>query len=370
MANTWGSLAWSVGNFGEQSNATVALTGIGLEVAQGNESITATVDFGWSNNAWGEVSWNTNEIDAVAFPTGIQLNTALGDETVAGEINTGWGRSPWGEFGWGIAGSVLTTGQQLNLNLNSVTTTADAVIIPTGSQLNFEGLGTVTFDIGATIELTGQQLELDLGEESVEANADIVSTGIALETALGEVESYNEIGWGRDGWGEEAWGAAGIWATVSLTGIGLEIAQGNETSQANAEVNPTGLTAAFALSSVDASPDAFASGNQTPISLGDAVIEANADVVITGIGLEIAQGQAGLDANTQVNITGIGLENSLGTVFAGGSTDISVTGLDLTLALGNEVSQVWTIVDTGTSVAYTEVSTGITVTWNDVDTAA
>ena len=201
MADTWGSLEWSVGNFGEQSNATVALTGIGLNVSQGTETIKATVDFGWSNNAWGEVSWNTNEIDANAPVTGIDLTSALGDESVAGEINEGWGRVDWGTFAWGIAGSVLTTGQQLDLSLDSVTTTADANTTPTGLQLNFADLGTVTFDIGATVEPTGQQLELNLGEESIEANADVTLTGIELTSAVGTVEAYNEIGWGRDGWG-------------------------------------------------------------------------------------------------------------------------------------------------------------------------
>ena len=57
-------------------------------------------------------------------------------------------------------------------------------------------------------------------------------------------------------------------------------------------------------------------------------------------------------------------------MFAGGSTDVIPTGLGLTLSLGDENIQVWTQVDTGTSVSYTEVSTGVTVTWNDVDTAA
>jgi hypothetical protein len=42
----------------------------------------------------------------------------------------------------------------------------------------------------------------------------------------------------------------------------------------------------------------------------------------------------------------------------------------LTIQLNSVNPQVWTIIDTGTIVSYTNVSTGTTATWTDVDTAA
>jgi hypothetical protein len=42
----------------------------------------------------------------------------------------------------------------------------------------------------------------------------------------------------------------------------------------------------------------------------------------------------------------------------------------LTIALNSVNPQVWTIIDTGTTVSYTNVSTGSTAIWTDIDTAA
>ena len=48
MANAWGELSWNTGPWGEQGNATVALTGIGL-----------TTDLG-QNESWGQLEWNAS----------------------------------------------------------------------------------------------------------------------------------------------------------------------------------------------------------------------------------------------------------------------------------------------------------------------
>ena len=77
-----------------------------------------------------------------------------------------------------------------------------------------------------------------------------------------------------------------------------------------------------------------------------------------------------LDANTLVDVTGQQLNTTTGTLGFKSSGSVQLTGNQVNIALGDEVSQVWRIVDTGTSVAYTEVSTGSSVTWNEIDTAA
>jgi hypothetical protein len=76
MANAWGELSWNAGPWGEQGNATVALTGIGL-----------TTDLG-QNESWGQLEWNasTTEWGGPYIPqvaigqqinvTGQQLNIA------------------------------------------------------------------------------------------------------------------------------------------------------------------------------------------------------------------------------------------------------------------------------------------------------
>ena len=91
---------------------------------------------------------------------------------------------------------------------------------------------------------------------------------------------------------------------------------------------------------------------------------------IPRIALGLGQGQAELEAVTIANVTGQALEVGLRNAVAGASAEIFPTGVQANIALGNEVSQIWRFVDTGTTVSYTEVSTGTSVTWNDIDTAA
>jgi hypothetical protein len=87
----------------------------------------------WGQNAWGENS------DVYVSITGQQLNINLDSVSISAEINSGWGRLTWGQNDWGGEGlsvSVATTGQQLNINLNSVSLDLNSIASLTGQQLN------------------------------------------------------------------------------------------------------------------------------------------------------------------------------------------------------------------------------------------
>jgi len=372
MANAWGELSWSIGDFGAQNDATVETTSVSLTASLGNPTYEATVDFGWGNNAWGEVAWNTNEINALAELSGIQTTLTLGDETVVGEINTGWGRYEWGTFAWGIGGTVLAEGQQLSVSLDSVTTIADANAYPSGQQLNFQNLGTLTFDIGATVDATTQLLRASLDSVTTTANANIIPTGIQLTASEGDLEGYNTTGWGRLTWGSEVWGATGYWATAELTGISLSANLGTAVLDAVSFIDVTGEQLTIAEGIVDPSPDATVVGIGLSASVAvGTVVSAEANAYPTGQQLTAAQGTAILNAVSYIDVTGISLSTAVGTVFAGGSTEVVPTGIQFAIELGNGTNiQIWKAVDTGTSVAYTAVSTGSSVTWKNVDTAA
>ena len=117
-------------------------------------------------------------------------------------------------------------------------------------------------------------------------------TGIALTASLGDETTVGEIntGWGRLNWNDGAWGIAG---NVLLTGFPVTATLGNE--QINISVNtgpstnnnqlittnlgtvaidivgkvfPTGIAMASALGTVDAGPDAVATGNAMSMGLG------------------------------------------------------------------------------------------------------
>ena len=60
MANSWGEsgTSWGIGNWGEQSDTTVTLTGIEL-----TSSITvpdAYNESGWGRTTWGDLDWGVD----------------------------------------------------------------------------------------------------------------------------------------------------------------------------------------------------------------------------------------------------------------------------------------------------------------------
>ena len=91
MANSWGEsgTSWGYGLWGEQSDTTVTLTGIGLTSSVGTAEAFHTK--GWGRDAWGSGDWGTNGLSAIVSPTGIGLTSSLGDTVVEDDIEVGWG---------------------------------------------------------------------------------------------------------------------------------------------------------------------------------------------------------------------------------------------------------------------------------------
>jgi hypothetical protein len=205
--------------------------------------------------------------------TGIGLTASSG--TVDAYNEQGWGRDTWGTEVWGAQG------------------------------------------IWASVSLTG----FDLG----------VSSGV-------------QEPWGINSWGggtDEEWGGSavtevGILTIASPVGIELDIAEGIVDPSPDATVVGIGLSASIAVGSV---------------------VEADANVSITGIGLEIAQGQAELDAVTFAVLTGQQLEIALNSAVAGASAEVFPTGIELTIGLGSINVQSWQIVNTGSDVNWNIIDT-------------
>jgi hypothetical protein len=74
-------------------------------------------------------------------------------------IVDGWGRGTWGQGAWNENIPVEVTGQQLTLNLDSVTITLSSSVILTGTELTTI-LGQV--DPSPDAFLSGTQLNLNL----------------------------------------------------------------------------------------------------------------------------------------------------------------------------------------------------------------
>lgn len=154
MANTWGTLSWNTGSWGQQNDVSVTLTGQQLSSAQGN----------------------------------------VGTST---EINTGWGRLTFGENAWGISGDLLVTGIGLEASIGTGSVVIDVQNEITGIQQNLN-LGTITAEGLAEVDLTGIALEASIG--TVDPAPDVMLTGVALGVAAGTADGFNEEGWGRTQW--------------------------------------------------------------------------------------------------------------------------------------------------------------------------
>jgi hypothetical protein len=275
MANAWSELSWSQGSWGEQNNVSVSLTGLQVNCAQNSVSI-----------AIGQ------QVDV----TGQQLNSNINSVQA---------------FGLAL---VSVNGQELTINLGSLDPAPDAQV--TGEQLNISSPGTVTV-IGEINSGWGRLGwgEFDWGTNTLSVQVDL--TGIGLVANLGTVDAKPVT-------------------IASPAGIELIVEEGIVDPSPDATVVGIGLSASIAVGSV---------------------VEADADVSITGIGLEIAQGQAELDAVTFAVLTGQELEIALNSVVAGASAEASPTGIELTITTGSINIQAWQIVNTGSDVNWNIIDT-------------
>jgi|GEM_PF-6802869 len=278
----------------------------------------------WSQNSWGENS------DVFVLLTGQNLNSSLGTVTTTEEINTGWGRLGFGVQDWGTTGISVTTsvtGSQINLSLGDESVDILTIASPTGIVLEFALSGV---DPSPDAFASGTQIPIQVGTPFIIADSELSVTGQEITLALGAAESD---------------------ALTIASPTGLELVTptpGTVEVGGIAEVPVFGNALTIAEGTVDPAPDVALTGQQLNMNMG------------TAIG----------NAVTFAGVTGLELSTTTGTLSFTISGSVLLTGNQLNIALGNEVSQVWTIVDTGTSVAYTEVSTGSNVSWNVIDTAA
>ena len=290
---TWGTLTWGTGNFGAQNDIDTSVSGIGA-------------------------SFNIGTIAAT------------------GEINIGWGSDTWGFETWGISGqNADVTGIALSSNLGSVTTTANANIIPTGEEITGT-TGTAEAFASFTIEVTGipmtmtlsfdpeivtplgQELTSSLGTATLDAN-----TIVEVSTT---VPSY---------YGSETWGF-GAWGNEPIETLAMNSNEGTVDPSPDAEVTGIGFSASLAVGTV---------------------VAGNADVTVIGEGIAAGLGLGTIDLNTPVDLTGISISANVGSITAKGFANVTLTGFDLTMAEGTNRTLIWNQVNTGTAPTWTEVDT-------------
>ncbi|MEL0207669.1 MAG: hypothetical protein VW915_02130 [Gammaproteobacteria bacterium] len=422
MADTWGSLSWSVGNFGAQNDSTVDVTGASLSLSQGTSIAEGTVDFGWGRDAWDTLSWGVNyqnafgdvtgnsissnlasvttEANANITPTAAALTAALGEESaftdveftlssfsltanlnnvdadpdanatgqamsmatgsvvVEDDINIGWGRND----GWNTFAWGI--GGTLLASGQQATATLDSVTTQANADVDVTGelltatQGNEDTEISFEITLTGQSLTSNLG--NVDPGPDAVITGQEATMAQGDTIAYNLEGWGRYFYGEYVWGATGIWANPELTGIGLSANLGTLSITADANLTLTGIEMTAAEGNLDADPDANVIGQEATMALNSVTTTADSNLDLTGFALSANLGTAVLDANSLIDLTGFGLTASLNSVQeVNADAFVIPTGIGMTASEGSIFALIWN-----------EVQTDSSTTWTEIDTAA
>jgi len=332
-SNTWSALTWNVGNWSDQNDINLTLTGINLTTAL--NSVDAFPNEGWGSDRWGIENWGESGLKITV--TGNALTTTIGGPAF------GWSESSWNssELSWsGFSQPTIAIGQQvditgigLTVNLNSVTEVITVDAFPSGIELTTIA-GTVDIDPDASV------------------------TGIELTSATGTLLGYNRQGWGRFYWGEEVWGDSGIWVTTSVTGQELTLALDSVTSIANANIDITGEILTIEEGEVDPSPDATVTGIGMTCDLAvGTVIIGTANVDVTGTELTMTLASVEAEAITFADVTGIALTLDLGTAFGGASVEVDITGNILTITQNSISVQSWTKINTGTVVTWTEIDT-------------
>jgi hypothetical protein len=165
----------------------------------------------WGSQTWGYENWGTLG-DLTVSLTGISASANLGSPLIDTEVNVGWGSDTWGFETWGISGqNADVTGIALSSNLGSVTTTANADIIPTG-ELITGTTGTVEAFASFTQEVTGLPMTMTLSFDpeivtpvSEELTANLGTATLDANT-IAEVSTTVPSYYGSETWGFGAWG--------------------------------------------------------------------------------------------------------------------------------------------------------------------
>ena len=330
----WGNLTWSVGNWGDQTNSTVTVGGIGSSINLDNVSTTSTVELGWGRDVWGARAWGNP--DQIVNPSGVSLTTNLNSAIPQEDINTGWGRDDgWGTFAWGIAGTLELSGIEMTSNLGTADAAPDAEV--TGQQLtaslnNVEGFASFVEEVTgfslpmvlqyqeAVVDVTGIAMSMQEGDEEATPNT------------IAEVSATSAATWN----GNFAWGY-GVWGNQQVTTLAMSMQEGN----------------------LDPAPDAMVTGNAAAMFLGNETVTADANLSLSGISLTFTLGTAVGDANTIASPSGILLSMQEGDEETTANARVTPTGIGLTMTTGTVYNLIWN-----------EVNTGTTSTWTEVDTAA
>ena len=305
----WGGNTWSHGNWGEVNQTDVQVTGSQLQSSI--DQVAAFPEFGWGGQVWNSSNGGWGDLQNVLIgATGQQLQTNIGEEGTEGEINAGWGRKTWNNAeGWGIAGTLQADGIQLQSTTPGVS--VDAEVNTGWGRLEW---GNGAWNVGFSVELGSLSLQTTIGEEQgftnftaepvgfglqstvgdaheTTANGDVAVFTNLLQTSQGTAVGAQDVNPTIQGLGIQS-GIGGVevgaLTLINPDGVQLQTNIGEEDLAGGAIVTPTSIQSAFVLGTADAVSVAEGTGSQLQTSIsGPQDINGNATVDLTGIQLTV-----------------------------------------------------------------------------------
>ena len=376
--NTWGALTWNAGQWSDQTDIDLDVSGNLLTSAIGSNSVSAEVNTGWGGQSWSSGFWG-NLTDNQGNAVGQQLTSSIGTATGTGIVNIGWGADTWGENLWGEL--------------------APAVATPSGiDAVSFAGAVTATGEVNIG---WGRKA---WNEGSWGISGDVLAVGQSMTSAIGTVtaEGLIEIGWGRGKWGNRAWGdtfSALLVGQSMTSSIGTAVGKTDFTAQVTGQQLNFDNIGTYSIridndTSIIQSPE-----HELDISVGTFTVEQTTFEDVTGQQLAISVGQAVGGIKVPVDVTGSALTSSVGTIsevngdantgtLAGqfltpsvgqvdgvsvaeatgsqanisvgqvtntGTANVSVTGIGLTSSVGTPIIYSWNEIDPNVNNVWTEV---------------
>ena len=287
MANTWGEsgTTWSQGNWGEQNNSTITLSGLLTTSSLGTPD--AYPEQGWGRFAWGQKDWGDNSLSVTL--TGLSITGHLG--TLAAAAEQGWGRDTWGAEPWGDSYSPVVglTGLSITASLGTL-----------AYAQSEEGWGRDEWGIG------------NWGQNTTT----IILDGLEMSGRFGP------DGWGQSKWGEDVnWGGG---LALNTTQLSIEVLTG-------LEMTGSVGTPTFAFDMI------FGITGLSQIGAGLGVPNINDGADHTqGLGSLLATGSVGsLGHEMAYELSGLEATLSLGLIDANDTQLVNVTGIQATGSVGS-----------------------------------
>ena len=297
-------------------------------------------------NAWNELTWGignygeqNNHTEVVGS---VSASSSVGDFQIETEqrievsslslsanigsatsdvLNNGWGARVWGFSVWGSVGDVVLTGQQLTAATGQLTASISIDVDVDGISAQ-TNIGESASRVDANPTAEGIALQTFVGNEDTEGEGTVIPTGASASANPGQATIDPTFLVG-EGWGRDTFGNLGWGVNYSVIAAG-----------------PNGLSASIVTGNEDAFTDVVAevetagelqtaitpvgtkADSDTEIAVGELISTGIGDVTITG--------------TANFELTGINLQTAIGEAVGGTIQEVPVTGVAANIFIGNE----------------------------------